>query len=149
CAALVALVCVEGSGFQPAPPGGGLIAGPSNPRAPLEPVGQRAAPAPRLHIPITIAANRRYVFWSTEGFPQIVNGRGSIDPASFTALTRRVRNFPDASSVTALRRLGVRSVVLHPYLASGTAWASADLRPIDGLGVTKSRRAGVVIFELD
>ncbi|MFY9265235.1 MAG: hypothetical protein WAO61_07395 [Solirubrobacterales bacterium] len=148
CAAALALVCVEGSGFQPLPPGGGLLAGPSNPRAPLEPSGQRGVPDPQLHLPITVAANRRYVFWSTEGFPRIVNGRGSIDPQFFSSLTRDVRGFPDRRSVARLRELGVRSVILHPYLAPGTAWAGAAARSPAGLGVKRTTRPGVVVFDL-
>lgn len=148
CALLVAAICVEGSGFQIAPDGGGAIAGPSHPTVPKPPSGQRGLDAPQLHLPITIPANRRYVLWSTQGFPKIVNGRGSFDPAFFERLTTRVRSFPDRESVTALRDLDVRTVVLHPGLATGTVWQGSERHSIAGLGVRVQRREGVVVYSL-
>lgn len=147
-ALLVVAVCVEGSGFQLAPPGGGLIAGPSHPWVPAEPVAQRGLPAPQMHLPPTIAANRRYVLWSTAGFPAIVNGRGSFDPRHFTELINDVRGFPDRHSVAALRALGVRTVVLHRDLAAGTAWAAAGERPVRGLGLARTERDALTVYTL-
>ena len=144
--ALVALICVEGAGFDFR--SGGGIAGPSHPPVPSPPGGS-AAPAPQLHLPITIPANRRYVLWSTDGFPRIVNGRGSFDPSFFEHLTARVANFPDRASVTALSALGVRSVILHEALAPGTAWANAAARPLRGLPLRRVRGRGVVIYLLE
>lgn len=146
---LVTLVCIEGSGFRIAPAGGGVLAGPVAPRTPIEPPGGQGIAAPQLHLPIYIAANRRYVLWSTAGFPQIVNGRASVDPASFSRLTEDVSEFPDAKSIALLRELGVRSVVLHPYLLAGTRWHDAATKPIDRLGVTRTRRGDVVVVSLE
>jgi hypothetical protein len=148
-AVLVVLICIEGSGFRISPASGGVLAGPVNPRTPIEPPGQAGIAAPQLHLPIYIAANRRYVLWSTNGFPKIVNGRASVDPSSFTELTNDVRGFPDAGSVARLRALGVRSVILHPYLLTGTSWRDAATKSIDGLGVTRTRRGDVVVVDLD
>lgn len=144
----VALICVEGSGFRLAPAGGGVLAGPLNPRTPIPPSQPQGIAAPQLHLPINIAANRRYVLWSTEGFPEIVNGRASVDPASFAQLTEAVRNFPDVASIARLRELGVRSVVLHPYLLVGTSWHDAATKSIDGLGVTRTRRGDLTVVDL-
>jgi hypothetical protein len=141
---MVALICVEGAGFDIR--SGGGLAGPSHPAVPLPPPGESASPAPQLHLPITIPANRRYVLWSTDGFPKIVNGRGSFDPAFFEHLTARVSGFPDRGSVAALRGLGVRSVVLHEALAPGTPWARAAARPLRGLALRRVRRRGLVIY---
>lgn len=133
---LVALICFE-------------FVGDVLPDAPPEPAGAQAAIAqPQLHLPITIAANRRYVYWSTNGFPKIVNGRASIDPASFTKLTGEVSGFPDKRSVAALKALGVRSVVLHPYLLVGTRWSKAASRPIDGLGISRRVQGDLIVYEL-
>jgi hypothetical protein len=148
-ASLVVLVCIEGSGFELMPRDGGLITGPSHPRVPAEPVAQRNLPAPQMHLPPTIAANRRYVLWSTEGFPSIVNGRGSFDPAFFDRLAIDVAGFPDRRSVDALRALGVRTVVFHPDLAAGTRWAIVAGRPLpDGLGLTRAARGELVVYDL-
>lgn len=133
--AVIALICLE-------------FAGNVTPKAPPEPVGARPIAAPQLHLPITIAANRRYVYWSTDGFPEIVNGRSSVDPTSFTLLTEAVSDFPDRRSVDALTKLGVRSVVLHPYLLVGTRWHDAAEKPIAGLGITKRRQGDLVVYSL-
>jgi hypothetical protein len=136
-ALLVVAVCAEGSAFFP-----------SHPKVPTAPAGQRAVAAPALHLPITIPANRRYVLWSTGGFPKIVNGRGSFDPALFEQLTAQVLGFPDRPSVARLRALGVRSVVLHENLVAGTPWASTGERSVAGLGVDVERQPGVVVYRL-
>jgi hypothetical protein len=141
---LVTLICVEGAGFD-FRPGGGL-AGPSHPAVPLPPPGTSAAPAPQLHLPITVPANRRYVLWSTDRFPKIVNGRGSFDPVFFERLTARVTSFPDRGSVALLRGLGVRSVVLHEALAPGTPWAGTGARPLRGLPLRRVRGRGLVVY---
>lgn len=133
---LVALICFE-------------FVGDVLPDAPPEPAGAKAAiAAPQLHLPITIAANRRYVYWSTNGFPKIVNGRASIDPASFTKLTEEVSGFPDKRSVAALKALGVRSVVLHPYLLVGTRWSKSASKPIDDLGISRRVQGDLIVYDL-
>jgi hypothetical protein len=93
--------------------------------------------------------NRRYVFWSTDAFPRIVNGRASFQPALTSAIAVDVAGFPDARAVARLRALGVRAVVLHPERAAGTAWAGAERKPLaPGLGLTRERRGSVVVFHL-
>ena len=141
---LVALVLLEGAGFSVE----GGLAGPAHPTVPSEPAGQRGLAAPQLHLPMSREGNRRYVLWSTVGFPRIVNGRASFQPALTTEIALDVAGFPDSRSVARLRSLGVRTVVLHPSLAAGTAWAGAESKPIAGLGVTRARRGDVVVFQV-
>lgn len=147
-ALLVLVICVEGAGFEPAPRGGCVLGGPPHPAVPQPPRGLRAVAAPRMHLPVTVPANRRYVLWSTDGFPRIVNGRASFDPRSFERLALRLRQFPDQESIAVLRSLGVRSVVLHRGLARGTPWADASSRPVAGLGIARRERDGLVIYAL-
>jgi hypothetical protein len=142
--ALVAAVLAEGAGFSLE----GGLAGPAHPTVPAEPAGQRGLPAPQLHLPMSREGNRRYALWSTAGFPRIVNGRASFQPALTTAIAADVAGFPDARSVARLRALGVRTVVLHPALARGTSWQGAEREPLAGLGLTRARRGEVVVFEL-
>jgi hypothetical protein len=144
---LVVLVCVEGAGFDFRSAGG--LAGPSHPAVPKPPPGESAPPAPQLHLPVTVPANRRYVLWSSDRFPDIVNGRGSFEPAFFERLAVRARGFPDHSSVAMLRALGVRSVVLHQAFAPGTPWAAAPGRPLRGLPVRRVRGRGLVVYLLE
>jgi hypothetical protein len=146
-ALLVAAVVIEGSGFGIGR-GGETLAAPAHPGVPKPPAGRIAAAAPQLHLPITVAANRRYVLWSSEGFPDMVNGRGSFVPRQLIHLTRDVEDFPDAASVARLRSLGVRTVVLHPALAAGTDWAGAERKPVEGLGSRRTPRGSVVLYDL-
>jgi hypothetical protein len=134
--ALCAAVLAEGWGFA------------DHPTVPLAPPGQRAAPQPALHLPMGAFDNRRYVLWSTDGFPRLVNGRASFIPRQYATLMRAVAGFPDARSVRFLRRLGVRSVTLHLGGASGAALARASARPLRGLGLERERRGSVVRFVL-
>jgi hypothetical protein len=140
--ALVGLVLLEGAGFS-------SEGGPAHPAVPPEPAGQRGLAAPQLHLPMSRVGNRRYVLWSTAGFPEIVNGRASFQPALTTEIATAVADFPDAPSVSRLRELGVRTVVLHPDLAPGTSWAGTERKPIAGLGITRERRGDVVVFHIE
>ena len=137
CAAvLCALVLAEGWGFA------------DHPTVPLAPPGQRAAPAPALHLPTGSFDNRRYVLWSTDGFPQMVNGRASFIPRQFERVMDVAQRFPDARSVAFLRRLGVRSVVVHLAHVRGTPFTDASTRSLRGLDLKRERRSGVVLFRL-
>jgi hypothetical protein len=140
-AVLVGAVLVEGAGFS-------SEGGPAHPTVPREPAGQRGLAAPQLHLPMSRVGNRRYQLWSTAGFPRMVNGRASFQPALATSIALDVAGFPDARSVARLRELGVRTVVLHPQLAPGTSWAGAAGTPIAGLGITRERRGDVIVFGL-
>jgi len=104
------LVLIEGSGIPfPLPP------------APVAPAGLAGLKAPLLELPAGPWDNRRYLLWSTDGFPQMINGRSSIAPPFFSRALAATRNFPDEASVSWLRRHGVRTVVVHtttPALAA-------------------------------
>jgi hypothetical protein len=141
----VAAILLEGSGFDLGPG----IAGPSHPAVPKPPPGQLGAPAPQLHLPLTVAGNRRYVLWSSDGFPALVNGRGSFVPRSFVSLAKAVRGFPDGPSVALLRSIGVRTVIVHRALVPGTAWQSFEQRSLAGLGLRPLDRGEVVIYALE
>ena len=141
---LVAAILLEGSGFDVGPG----VSGPSHPEVPPSPAGLDGIAEPQLHLPVTVQANRRYVLWSSDGFPKLVNGRGSFVPRSFAALDLAVRGFPDPGSVSLLRSMGVRSVVLHPNLAPGTAWEDWRSRPTTGLPLRLSVSGGVVVYSL-
>jgi hypothetical protein len=140
-AAAIALACAailaEGWGFA------------DHPTVPLAPAGQRAAPQPALHLPAGAFDNRRYALWSTDGFPDIVNGRGSFVPRQFEELLRVTASFPDARSVAHLRRLGVRSVTVHIHRTPrDSPLRAASTRSLRGLDLERTRRGGVVLFLL-
>ncbi len=145
---LVALVLVEGAGIGIGR-GGEAVAGYPHPRVPAIPAGLAAVQAPLLQLPVAPPDNRRYLLWSTAGFPKMLNGRTSFEPRLFAQTSRAVEGFPDARSVELLRRRGVRSVVIHTDAVAGSPWAGWAARPVDGLGVRRDRRGPLVIYRLD
>jgi hypothetical protein len=136
-AALVAGVLVEGSGF-PVP----------HPTVARAPSGQAGAAAPQLHLPLYSYDSRKFVLWSTDGFPKIVNGRGSFRPSLINYLLPRLSGFPDASSAATVRSLGVRTVILHPEYVRGTSWERWRERPVAGLPLERQIRDGVVLYRV-
>jgi hypothetical protein len=143
--ALVAVVLAEGAGFS----FDGGVYGPAHPAVTPEPAGLRGLPDPQLHLPMSREGNRRYVLWSTAGFPRIVNGRASFQPSFTSGIARDVAGFPDHRSVARLRALGVRTVIFHPAMAAGTSWRDTARKPVSGLGITRERRGDVVVFHVN
>jgi hypothetical protein len=142
--ALVLAVAIEGRGL-PFDPGDDH----AQPAAPASPIAFSAVPAPQLHLPADLPEdNRRYLLWSTDGFPKIVNGRSSLDPTFTFGLIDDVHGFPDRHSVELLREVGVRIVALHTQRVAGTEWEDAAQRPISGLPLTRSRDGEVVVYEI-
>lgn len=144
-ASLAASIVVEGRGV-PFDPGDDH----AQPEVPKPAVAAAAAPAPQLHLPAERPEdNRRYLLWSTDAFPEIVNGRASTIPDRVESLIGFLDGFPDAATVAALREYGVRSVVLHTARAPGTAQAGAAAKPIAGLGLSRrTLDGGLVVYEL-
>ena len=97
-------------------------------------------PTPQLHLPaLTAKENRAYQLASTDGFPDMVNGRASTNPAVVLILVKHMANFPDAATVRELQEYGVRTVILHLGLTEGTPQAGAARKSIDGLPLTACR----------
>lgn len=133
-AALVGAVLVEGAGgAQPV-------------EVPDAPPAVRTAAPPLLHLPI--GPDPLYVFWSTGGFPPVVNGYSGFFPQSYVRLYDDLARFPDRRSLAVLGDLGVRTVLYHTELARGTAWEASGSRSVDGLGVRRERHGDVVVFHL-
>lgn len=143
-AALVLAIAIEGRGLPFDP-----FDNQAQPSVPSVPPSTASVPAPQLHLPAERASdNRRYILWSTDGFPEIANGRSSLNPAFTERLIEDVEAFPDRRTVARLSRLGVRSVVLHTNRVHGTPWRGAARRPIAALPVTRTRRGELAIYEL-
>jgi hypothetical protein len=81
-------------------------------------------------------------------FADMVNGGSGIVPAEQDRARRAAQSFPDAASVTYLRSIGVRTVVVVRARAGGTGGSSAESLPIDGLGLTREVRPDAVVFTL-
>jgi hypothetical protein len=142
--ALAAAVVVEGRGlpFDPFDD----LAQPSPPDAPVD---VSALPAPQLNLPAERPHdNRRYLLWSTDGLPDMINGRSSTNPVFTARVIARARSFPDRRSATYLRRLGVRTVVVFPRRTRRAVWDDGGRRPPPGLGVTRRREGDVIVYEI-
>jgi len=137
----VLAVLVEGAGFGP----GRWY---PHPNAPLPPAGLAKLAAPLLELPASADDNRRYLLWSTDGFPRLVNGRSSITPRQTARVMAAVTRFPDVASVAALRRLEVRTVVLHADRLQGTPWEQWRDRSVAGLGIARHISGRLVVDDL-
>src|SRR5215216_2800078 len=141
----VLAVLVEGRGFPFDP-----FDAQAQPKVPAVPPSVASVPAPQLHLPAERATdNRRYVLWSTDGFPKLVNGRSSLNPAFTARLIRREQGFPSRASVRRLERIGVRSVVLHTNRVEHTPWEHAADKPVADLPVTRQREGALEVYVLD
>lgn len=131
----------------------------AHPRVPAVPAGQVGLRGPLLGLPTDPGRDRIYQYWSVDGFPKIANGNSTFDIPSLDSLRGGMQNFPDRPGVERLRRLGVRTVVLHTEPIGGLppdSFASpeppdprlAARRSIAGLGITRRRVGSLVIFEI-
>jgi hypothetical protein len=106
-------------------------------------------PTPQLHLPaLTAKENRAFQLASTDGFPDMVNGRASTNPAVVLDLVKHMTNFPDAATVRELQEYGVRTVILHLGLTDGTPQAGAARKSIEGLPLSACRLGDLVVYEL-
>jgi hypothetical protein len=143
-ALLALLVAIEGRGLPFDPTNSQ-----AQPAVPPIPPSVAGVPAPQLHLPAMRSEdNRRYLLWSTDGFPKIVNGRSSTEPVRIARVIEGMRDFPDRPSVAELRRLGVASVIVHLDRAHGTAQAANAKKPIAGLGISRYRDGPLLIYDV-
>ena len=104
-------------------------------------------PTPQLHLPaLTAKQNRAFQLASTDGFPDMVNGRASTNPAVVLDLVKHMTNFPDPATVRELQEYGVRTVILHLGLTEGTPQAGAARKSIKGLPLSACRMEGLVVY---
>lgn len=148
-AAVLGLVVVlEGAGVQ------------KHPRVPEPPAGLAKLPGPLLNLPTDSSTDRVFQFWSVDGFPAIANGVSTFDLPALTDLRGGMKNFPDRPGIEKLRRLGIRTVILHTELVGVPLpvlhFSAPDppdprlaaLKSIAGLGVTRRRSGPLVIFTI-
>jgi hypothetical protein len=141
---LALVIVVEGRGLPFDP-----TESQAQPAAPAVPPSVASVAAPQLHLPALLPEdNRRYVLWSTDGFPKLLNGRSSTLPEFTDRLISGMDDFPDRATVATLRRIGVASVVVHLDRTAGTPQATAGVRPIAGLGISRHRQGPLEIYEI-
>ena len=133
---LAAAIAVEGLGPVPTA------------AVPDPPPALNLARAPLFELPSEARHDTIYEFWSTAGFPRLVNGFSGFPPRSLLALRQASVAFPDRRTVSLLRRMGVRTVVVHRGFAARTPWRLAATRPVAGLGVARRQIGETVLFSL-
>jgi hypothetical protein len=129
------------------------------PRVPRAPAALAAGlPGPQIQLPIG-PYDRLYQFWSVDGFPKIVNGVSTIGLPSIKKLRNEMQNFPDRDSVRALRKLGVRTAVLHTGPGVRALPESSERprppdpdeaaqRPVARLGLVRHTTPDAVVYEV-
>jgi hypothetical protein len=105
--------------------------------APVAPPVVAAGRAPLLELPSDAHHDTTYEYWSTRGFPALVNGFSGFLPRQLLTLRLAVYWFPDRGSVALLRRMGVRGVVVHHEFARPDRWRHAATATLRGLGLTR------------
>lgn len=75
------------------------------------PTAFTTARAPIMVLPSTDYTDDTVMWWSTAGFPSIVNGSSGVVPRELTLLRARTAAFPAPPSLQALRAAGVETVV--------------------------------------
>ncbi|MBE1492682.1 hypothetical protein [Plantactinospora soyae] len=122
----------------------------TTPHAPVlpQPAAMRTAQGPLLVLPASGTLEFSVMLWSTDNFPKIVNGLAAFTPESQAQTHAMTAAFPDQGSVSYLRDLGIRTVVVLPEYLPGTPWQDALIRPVDGLGISREEVSGSVVFRL-
>jgi hypothetical protein len=134
-AVLLAVVAIEGASTF------------DYPGVPPVPREQLDAPAPQLHLPM-VDRDALYLMWSTEGYPDLVNGLSVFRVPAAERLRAATATFPDAATIELLRRVGVRSVIVHRTLAIGTPLErSTERRELDP-SITRVAGRDAVVYRL-
>ncbi|HST82919.1 MAG TPA: hypothetical protein VLL08_14395 [Kineosporiaceae bacterium] len=101
----------------------------AQPVVPSAPVALRTLAGPVLVLPTSQQGDYTVMTWSTDGWPELVNGGSGFEPPIQSMLRRTAQAFPSADSVQRLRAAGVQTVVLDRALAAGTPWATLAADP--------------------
>jgi hypothetical protein len=120
----------------------------AHPVVPRQPAAMRDLRGPALVLPSDQLTDENVMLWTTTGFPRVVNGGSGFTPAGQADTRRRAETFPDPQSVSDLRNLGVRTVVVLRDRVVGTPYEHALTDPVDGLGITRRERGDTVVFDL-
>jgi hypothetical protein len=117
-------------------------------RVPAEPPGFAAIGGPMYVLPTASLTDQTYMAWSTDGFPALVNGGSRFSPPVLEEIRTVTEHFPDAASVAALRRIGVKHVVVLRDEVAGTPYVGAVDGPTDALGLTREEAGDLIIYTL-
>ncbi|WP_425553466.1 hypothetical protein [Dactylosporangium salmoneum] len=120
-----------------------------NPTVPAAPVAMSTVQGPVMVLPSSELFDMNVMLWSTDGFPKMVNGGSGFTPSNQEILRLNMEQFPDEATVTQLREMKIRTVVVLRDEAAGTPYARAVDAPIDGLGITRTEQGDVITYKID
>jgi hypothetical protein len=104
---------------------------------------------PLLLLPTGEFQDNTFMWWSTDGFPEIANGSSGFLPGRVDAMRKATTTFPSPEAVATLRAYGVRSVVLVNGLLPGSPYEAALTPPPVEIGGVTSRPMGdVTVYDL-
>jgi len=146
-ASLIPLVLVLAEGWSWSA-GLNITDGSGTPHAevPKSPVAMSTIQGPAMVLPSDQLTDMNVMLWSTDGFPEIVNGGSGFQPNKQTEIRNQMASFPDQQSVQALQKLGIRTVIVIRSRIQGTSYSNAAEAPIDGLDVTRVEQGDAVIY---
>lgn len=120
----------------------------AHPTVPTAPPALTSTQGPMLVLPASRGDDALAMLWSSQGYPQIVNGTATFVPRGQDRIFDVAVSFPQANAVTALRQLGVKSVVVQRNKIAGTSWQHVlDFPPTDPT-VSVNDLGDVVVFTL-
>ena len=95
------------------------------------------------------AENGRYLVYNTRYFKPLVNGYSSFQPNSYIIRGDRLRKFPEADSVAAMREIGVTHLVVHEneFRDRVGAGALAAIGSVPGLTL-EAEEDGIAVYRL-
>lgn len=113
-------------------------------------VALRDLPPPILVLPSEDLFDQDVMRWSTDGFPEVVNGISGFNPRLQNELRDAASRLPDPGALQQLRNAGVQSLLLVPEALPGTRYERIDLGILDAQpGVTLELRDDAVVVRLD
>jgi hypothetical protein len=115
---------------------------------PTEPAALHNIAGPVLILPTDQLTDEGYMYWSTDGFPKMVNGGSGFQPTEQDQVRKVATSFPDQRSVSYLRKLGVRTVVVLYDNLPGTPYQNAVSGSTAGLDITRRDEGPAVIYSL-
>jgi hypothetical protein len=120
-----------------------------HPVVPTEPSVMHEVRGPLLVLPTDELSDQAYMYWSTDGFPKLVNGGSGFVPTGQDHTRQVTQSFPDDKSVGYLKSLGVRTVVVLRDRINGTPWQNAANASVDGLDVQRRDIGDAVVFTIE
>jgi len=101
---------------------------------PAEPAAMKVAPGPMIVLPSDDGVDSNVMLWSTDSYPEMVNGVASYTTPNHQAIRDAMRTFPSPPSLDLLRQWGIRSVVVVRDRVAGTPYEAAlNVTGIPGL----------------